>query len=337
LSISWMVTDEEIVQRFERQQNVRPNTAPPYLLDNLRNLTVCHTYLDLHGDIRLNTGVQVRQVCPCEYEKLSEVEKRTSWKNIFGRDWDISKAFETCHCCGLEVIPSGSRWSLFFCQDCKAIVMEFNNAVGKCIIPLGRHSMMNSVTGPLAPKNQTVDEIVNGINKMNSGINALSLHSRYILNKQLKRFEINESDSIIKLLQKTNTSNLIKLKVEAFNELVQFMREGKGPQVTYDFFHVLDHKPPESPEPQSNPMTGSETKENLIQLTSDKCQNDRSYLLFNSVAKHWFCLKCRGIYSPEYMKSKPTPEWHKACLVYVVIFIVFISFVLITGGRFSCS
>ena len=56
---------------------------------------------------------------------------------MVGDGRDFNKAYETCYCCGLEVLESGSKWSPFFCQDCKKAIFQFNDAVGTCVIPLG--------------------------------------------------------------------------------------------------------------------------------------------------------------------------------------------------------
>jgi hypothetical protein len=42
-------------------------------------------------------------------------------------------------------VSSGSKWSLFFCEDCKMRVVAHNQGAGRCVIPIGRHSIMNGV------------------------------------------------------------------------------------------------------------------------------------------------------------------------------------------------
>jgi hypothetical protein len=46
----------------------------------------------------------------------------------------------------MEPLPSGSRWSVWFCAACKDRVVELNSAVGRAVIPIGRHSMMSGVS-----------------------------------------------------------------------------------------------------------------------------------------------------------------------------------------------
>ncbi len=65
-----------------------------------------------------------------------------------GEPWpgfDFKTAVELCHVCGAEALPSGSRWSPYCCDACKERVKQLNLHYGTCIIPIGRHSLMNGV------------------------------------------------------------------------------------------------------------------------------------------------------------------------------------------------
>src|SRR5436190_12449390 len=50
---------------------------------------------------------------------------------------------ELCNCCGIELLPSGSKFSPFFCRPCHARVSTLNRAAERCVIPIGRHNIMN--------------------------------------------------------------------------------------------------------------------------------------------------------------------------------------------------
>ncbi len=58
----------------------------------------------------------------------------------------MSTYVELCYCCGIEPIKSGSRWSVFFCDECKDCVLSFNRRSGQWIIPIGRHSLMHGAS-----------------------------------------------------------------------------------------------------------------------------------------------------------------------------------------------
>jgi len=63
--------------------------------------------------------------------------------------FDYNTAVHLCWCCAAEAVPSGSRWSLFLCPDCKELAVALMRREGRFIVPIGRHSLMNrvSVTG----------------------------------------------------------------------------------------------------------------------------------------------------------------------------------------------
>jgi len=73
------------------------------------------------------------QRCACE-------PKEPLWKA-----YDYNTAIELCRCCATETVRSGSRWSSFYCDACKAPVMHYNRAAGAPVIPIGRHSIMHGI------------------------------------------------------------------------------------------------------------------------------------------------------------------------------------------------
>lgn len=58
---------------------------------------------------------------------------------------DHNVDMELCYCCGLVLLRSGSKWSTWLCGACKEWVLALNESAGRCLIPIGRHSMMNGV------------------------------------------------------------------------------------------------------------------------------------------------------------------------------------------------
>lgn len=58
----------------------------------------------------------------------------------------MSEWARLCDCCLGEVLQSGSRWSVWFCEECKRKVMGLNAAVGMPLIPIGRHTLMHGIT-----------------------------------------------------------------------------------------------------------------------------------------------------------------------------------------------
>lgn len=68
--------------------------------------------------------------------------------------YDYNEHTTLCHCCVAEKLRSGSKWSVWFCDQCKQRVIGLNRRVGLSVIPIGRHSLMHGVgltgksTGP---------------------------------------------------------------------------------------------------------------------------------------------------------------------------------------------
>jgi hypothetical protein len=59
--------------------------------------------------------------------------------------FDFNEIVMLCYCCGQELLKSGSKWTVFFCEDCKKKVMELNRQFQRAIIPIGNHSLMSGI------------------------------------------------------------------------------------------------------------------------------------------------------------------------------------------------
>jgi hypothetical protein len=80
------------------------------------------------------------QECDCAWAQVRAGLRPapTPWPGF-----DFPEAVELCYCCGAEVLSSGSRWSIWFCEDCKEQVRLLHQRHRRHLIPIGRHSMMN--------------------------------------------------------------------------------------------------------------------------------------------------------------------------------------------------
>ncbi|MDF0650109.1 MAG: hypothetical protein P0121_01395 [Nitrospira sp.] len=97
---------------------------------------VCHT---LHGTWRYQHH-QLDQHCQCIYRRVR------AGLQCAPAPWpvyDFNEVVTLCRCCGAQLLESGSRWSVWFCPECKARVVGLNQRYQRCLIPIGRHSMMN--------------------------------------------------------------------------------------------------------------------------------------------------------------------------------------------------
>ena len=99
-------------------------------------LLICHTCRLLKGPVPGRSD-GARQLCDCTPLEVRRAQPR--WGG------DHNTYAELCRCCGLVLLGSGSRWSVWFCASCKEAVVTLNRYAGRCVIPIGRHSLMNGV------------------------------------------------------------------------------------------------------------------------------------------------------------------------------------------------
>ena len=86
----------------------------------------------LHGSLAGDGPFDQRGTCP----RHEPHKYDTAW-----RHFDFNRAVDLCYCCGTVPLTSGSRWSVWFCDDCKHQVGLLNGRHGRCIVPIGRHSV----------------------------------------------------------------------------------------------------------------------------------------------------------------------------------------------------
>ena len=55
--------------------------------------------------------------------------------------FDFNTIVELCSCCGVVALRTGSKWSVWFCEACKQEVGLLNGRHGRCVVPIGRHSV----------------------------------------------------------------------------------------------------------------------------------------------------------------------------------------------------
>jgi len=77
-------------------------------------------------------------------------------------EFDFNRVVELCHCCGADLILSGHKWSVLFCETCKGRVSRLNGQLGRSITPLGRHSLMSGIglSGLLADEQEAIAEFL---------------------------------------------------------------------------------------------------------------------------------------------------------------------------------
>src|SRR5437867_2299370 len=66
------------------------------------------------------------QCCACDRQPNA-----ASWPRF-----DFNCVAEFCKCCGTECLESGSRWSVWFCDECKEYVGQLHAVAGRYLIPI---------------------------------------------------------------------------------------------------------------------------------------------------------------------------------------------------------
>jgi hypothetical protein len=101
--------------------------------DGHHDFVLCGTCHELYEDAP-QPGFATPQRCKC---RRTDEPK---WPR-----YDFNEHLHLCECCRLVGLRSGSRWSVWFCEECKTRVMNLNRLAGRCLIPIGRHSLMAGV------------------------------------------------------------------------------------------------------------------------------------------------------------------------------------------------
>ena len=124
--------------------------------------------------------------CPSRNQKPNMLSRE-----VVGAKWpgfDFNMVVELCHCCGQEVLSSGSKWSVWFCEECKERVIQFNTRYRRTIIPIGRHSLMAgySLGQEEARKPEAIRAFAENLSRLSSNIDRLAEWKSLVLAENFK-------------------------------------------------------------------------------------------------------------------------------------------------------
>lgn len=134
--------------------NEKPLSAPYHC----RGLSVCSECGWLLGSVDVRGALRM-QHCDC----TEKVEPR--WPG-----YDFNHAAQLCHCCGQVLLPSGSKYSVWFCRGCKKQVLQLNDRLGFYAVPIGPHSVF---AGSLLRGNASGPQIADFVELHNQGLGGM--------------------------------------------------------------------------------------------------------------------------------------------------------------------
>lgn len=146
--------------RIDALPPLRPVSATDAALRSVINEFVVHVpcggirgpigRLFARCDCPVNDGLW--QSCPCEDEPVR-------WENC-----DVSRQVDLCLLCARGTAGGVTRWSWLGCGSCRSVNEAASRSLGYRAVPLGRHSIMNSVGVRVAAQGEEVrrghDELV---------------------------------------------------------------------------------------------------------------------------------------------------------------------------------
>jgi hypothetical protein len=103
----------------------------------LEAMRVCREHGRLYDDPDGGIPFEDRQLC-------HESGDQARWDR-----YDFNEIYHLCPCCLMGAAQSGSRWSVFYCEECRGRIAAARKQPPRLAMPLGRHTIMNSIVpGP---------------------------------------------------------------------------------------------------------------------------------------------------------------------------------------------
>jgi hypothetical protein len=173
--------------------------ADTFFFENLelfKDMGVCRDCGGIHGLVRLKGGGRFHhQTCGCE-SKRGTPQTYEELKKDLGLDF--AEAVTLCHCCGQVLVKSGSRFSHFFCDSCREMIVYFNKSQGFFLIPIGRHSIMNQLrlNGKDLEDPKAISKFTEATNSMFKRIDLLTEWKKTVMAKNLRKIGHTENRDI---------------------------------------------------------------------------------------------------------------------------------------------
>lgn len=100
-----------------------------------RHMHICRRCLRLEGWCWDTREWRFQAYPRCPARKHTEESR---WQG-----YDYNEVVCLCSCCGATLLRSGSKFSVWFCGDCKDRAVHVNRFLQAYVLPVGRHSVMS--------------------------------------------------------------------------------------------------------------------------------------------------------------------------------------------------
>ena len=145
--------------------------------------------------------------------------------------FDFNERACLCACCGTEVLPSGSRFSQYFCRECQLLAMGVSLWERRLVFPIGRHSLMNNfVPASRAPSlaahggraRDLAETVLAAVIRIGKGSDGLRQWSAIIVSRQLERLALPGGTPLVEYLDAVTEKGTGTTRWAVFAELCEF-------------------------------------------------------------------------------------------------------------------
>jgi hypothetical protein len=177
------------------------------------------------GHVGSSGGIDYYQKCGCKTAKPdmpTEGQGKKKW-----RGFDFNETVTLCYCCGQDLLLSGSKWSVWFCEKCKERVIKFNSRYQMTIIPIGRHSIMSGyqLSGKESQDKNKVQSFVKSLKSLFERMGILEEWRKHIISHNLKSLGYSKDITLVKYLSKVRS---LPERSVAFRDMCKFFRVKLG-------------------------------------------------------------------------------------------------------------
>ena len=181
------------------------------MTEDYTNIKICSVCYKLYG-VGFQNSRKFDQKCACQ-------PRDTKWEGF-----DFNEAVTLCHCCGKEVLKSGSKWSVWFCGECRGKIGEINSRFQQTPLPIGRHSIMSGVMlkGEDRQNHEKIELFLKDFKSLSDRITVVEKWRTEIVKRNFKALGLTED---ILLSEYLSNRDRLASKDEALKGLVDFLVE----------------------------------------------------------------------------------------------------------------